>query len=40
VVVIEWAEKIKEYLPDETIWIRFAYKGVGEREIELVEKRL
>jgi tRNA threonylcarbamoyladenosine biosynthesis protein TsaE len=40
VVVIEWAEKIKELLPEESIWIRFEYKGVGERQIELVGKSL
>ena len=27
VVVIEWAEKIKEYLPDNTIWIDFTQKA-------------
>jgi len=33
VVVIEWAEKIREFLPEQTKWIRFEYNGEQERRI-------
>lgn len=34
-VVIEWAEKIKEILPKDTLWIKFKYLDKDEREIEI-----
>lgn len=33
IVVIEWAEKIKDYLPEGTKWVRFEYSGEDERRI-------
>lgn len=32
IVVIEWAEKIKKYLPEGTIWVEIKYKGENSRE--------
>jgi len=32
-VVIEWAERIKEHLPTDTTWITFEYVSEGERKI-------
>lgn len=32
IVVIEWAEKIKKYLPQDTIWVEIKYKGENSRE--------
>jgi len=32
IVVIEWAEKIKKYLPQDTIWVEIKYKGEDSRE--------
>lgn len=34
-VVIEWAEKIKKILPQDTILIKFEYLGQDERQIEI-----
>jgi len=35
-VVIEWAEKIKEILPSNTIWVKFEYgKNQNQREITI-----
>ncbi len=37
VVIIEWAEKTREILPKETIWVRMKYGGAeNEREIEII----
>lgn len=33
IVLIEWAEKIKNILPDDTIWMRFEYVSDTERKI-------
>lgn len=33
IIVIEWAEKVKEMLPSETIWFKFLYKGKNKRII-------
>jgi tRNA threonylcarbamoyladenosine biosynthesis protein TsaE len=33
VVVIEWAEKIKDLLPKQTKWVKFKYWGKNERKI-------
>ncbi len=33
ILVIEWAEKIKNLLPDDTIWIKFEYLSDGQRKI-------
>ena len=38
VIVVEWAEKIREYLPKDTIEICFAYHGEGGRTIGVKEK--
>lgn len=32
IVVIEWAEKLKKYLPQDTIWVEIKYKGENSRE--------
>lgn len=34
VVAVEWAEKVKEMLPSETIWIRFEHHQEG-RKVEI-----
>jgi tRNA threonylcarbamoyladenosine biosynthesis protein TsaE len=34
VIVIEWAEKIKEILPVETLWIHFRFLNEKERALE------
>ncbi|MBI2056349.1 MAG: tRNA (adenosine(37)-N6)-threonylcarbamoyltransferase complex ATPase subunit type 1 TsaE [Candidatus Sungbacteria bacterium] len=33
VILIEWAEKIKELLPEDAIWIKFEYGGKPEERI-------
>ena len=33
ILVIEWAEKIKNLLPDDTIWIKFEYLSDSQRKI-------
>ena len=35
IVVIEWAERVKEILPKNTRWIRFEYLYQNERKITL-----
>ena len=35
IVVVEWAERIKEILPKNTLWIRFEYLSQNERKITL-----
>ncbi len=35
IVLIEWAERVKDVLPKDTIWIGFEYKGENERKIAL-----
>ena len=37
IVMIEWADKIKVLLPEDTIYIQFSHKGVNKREIILKE---
>ncbi|HCX27543.1 MAG TPA: tRNA (adenosine(37)-N6)-threonylcarbamoyltransferase complex ATPase subunit type 1 TsaE [Candidatus Portnoybacteria bacterium] len=34
-VVIEWAEKIKDILPPDTIWLKFEHKGGDKRKIKM-----
>jgi tRNA threonylcarbamoyladenosine biosynthesis protein TsaE len=36
IVLIEWAEKAKQFLPKGTIWIKFKQMGESERKIKLV----
>jgi len=36
IIVIEWAEKIKEILPKSTIYINFKYKDKNKREISII----
>lgn len=40
-VVIEWAERVKDILPPDTVWIRFEHSGGDKRRIEIsyLEKR-
>lgn len=33
IILVEWAEKIKEYLPEEALWIRFEYQKDNLRRI-------
>jgi len=33
ILIIEWAEKIKNLLPDDTIWIKFEYLSDDKRKI-------
>jgi len=35
IVVIEWAEKIKEILPKKTLWVKFQYQDKNKRKIEI-----
>jgi len=35
IILIEWAEKVKEILPKETLWIRFKYLDKDKRGIRL-----
>ncbi len=37
VVVLEWAEKVKDILPPETVWIDFKFLNEKEREIILCD---
>ena len=37
-VVIEWAERIREVLPEELLWIRLDYTGMGHRAMMLNPK--
>ncbi len=37
VVIIEWAEKIKDIIPKEAIWIKFENIGENKRRITVVE---
>jgi tRNA threonylcarbamoyladenosine biosynthesis protein TsaE len=36
IVALEWADKIKEIMPKDTIWINFSFKGKEKRKIEIV----
>lgn len=38
IVVIEWAEKIKEMTPDSATWVKFENLGKDERKITIAEK--
>jgi tRNA threonylcarbamoyladenosine biosynthesis protein TsaE len=33
ICIIEWAERIKEYIPDDALWITFRHGGENKREI-------
>ena len=33
IVLIEWAEKLKRYLPKDTVWVRFEHKKETERKL-------
>ena len=35
IVVIEWAERVKNFLPKNTLWIEFKHKGEQEKEINI-----
>lgn len=35
IVLIEWAGKVKEVLPEKTIWVKFKVKGKNERRIAI-----
>jgi len=39
VAIVEWAEKIKDILPEKHITVRFTIKGDEEREIEIEDLR-
>jgi tRNA A37 threonylcarbamoyladenosine biosynthesis protein TsaE len=36
-VAIEWAERIKKALPENTIWIKFEHAGEDKRKIKIKE---
>lgn len=38
VLVIEWAEKIKDVLSDETLFVSFAYLDENKREIDIYDR--
>jgi tRNA threonylcarbamoyladenosine biosynthesis protein TsaE len=38
IVIIEWPERAKELIPENAIWIEFAYIGENEREIKISGK--
>jgi tRNA threonylcarbamoyladenosine biosynthesis protein TsaE len=35
IVLIEWAERIKDILPENTIWIKFEHRNENERILEI-----
>ena len=35
IVAIEWAEKVKNILPPDALWIKFSYLGKNKRRIEI-----
>lgn len=35
IVLIEWADRIKDILPRDVVWIKFFHKSKNEREIEI-----
>jgi tRNA threonylcarbamoyladenosine biosynthesis protein TsaE len=35
VVLVEWADRVREALPDETLWIELAVTGAATRRLEL-----
>jgi len=39
-VVIEWAEKIKEVLPEDTVWLKFEHLGKDRRRIKLLNFKI
>ena len=39
IVVVEWAEKIKEFLPKEAVWIKFEYLSDSKRKIIIENTR-
>jgi len=38
IVAIEWPEKIKKYLPKDTIYIKFDFVDENQRKIQFIEK--
>lgn len=39
IILIEWAEKAKKFLPKNTIWIKFSHKDKNKRVIEVEPHR-
>jgi len=39
IILIEWAEKVEDHLPDQTIRIKLFITGVNKREIEIDDPR-
>jgi len=33
VIIVEWAEKIKQIIPKRAVWVKFKHKGKNEREL-------
>jgi len=38
IFIIEWADKIKKYLPKKTIYMKFVVKQNNTRELEVIRK--
>lgn len=38
IVLVEWAERVKDILPQGTIWLHFKNKGENKREIECIKE--
>lgn len=38
IVLVEWAERIKDILPPGTIWLHFKNKGENKREIKTIQE--
>jgi len=36
IILVEWAEKIKEILPKESVWIKFEFVNENKREIKII----
>lgn len=37
IIAIEWAERIKDILPEDTLWIEFKFKDKNTRSIDFLE---
>ena len=37
VIAIEWAERLKQWLPEQTIWLIFKHKNKNKREIKIIK---
>ena len=37
IVVVEWADKVKEILPKNTKWIRFSVTGENSRQVDVIQ---